>query len=77
MASYPAWQAYLRENQHPVLAIWGRNDPFFAPAGAEAFRRDVPDARVVLLDAGHFALETHGPQVAAEVTDFLDRVIAS
>lgn len=65
---YPAFQAWLRESDVPVLAIWGRNDPFFLPAGAEAFARDVPRATVELLDTGHFALETHCDYIAARIT---------
>jgi pimeloyl-ACP methyl ester carboxylesterase len=56
---YPAFQEYLRKSKPPLLAIWGKNDPFFIPAGAEAYRRDNPNATVQLLDTGHFALETH------------------
>lgn len=70
-AAYPAWQAWLREHRPPVLAIWGRNDPFFAAAGAEAYLRDVPDAEVVLLDTGHFALETHAAEVGERMLAFL------
>lgn len=69
---YPTWQTYLKENQPPVLAIWGKNDPFFPPAGAEAFKRDVPGTQVELIDAGHFPLETHLAEVAASVRTFLD-----
>lgn len=71
VAQYPAWQEYLRTHTPPVLAIWGRNDPFFGPAGAEAFKRDVPEARVELLDTGHFALESHGAEIASSMRDFL------
>ena len=62
VALYPRFQAYLRTHRPPVLAVWGRNDPFFLAAGAEAFRRDVPDAEIRFLDTGHFALETHAPR---------------
>ena len=55
------------------MAVWGKNDPFFLPAGAEAFKRDNPDAEVHLYDTGHFALETHVHQIAAVIGDFLDR----
>lgn len=68
---YPAFQEYFRTHQPPLLAIWGRNDPFFLPAGAEAFKRDIPDADVRLLDAGHFALETHAGEIAAAIREFL------
>ncbi|MEO0616986.1 MAG: alpha/beta hydrolase [Pseudomonadota bacterium] len=76
VALYPTWQAYLREHQPPVLAIWGRNDPFFAPAGALAFQKDVPRAEVELLDTGHFALETHVVEIASRVRRFLNRQAA-
>jgi pimeloyl-ACP methyl ester carboxylesterase len=68
---YPAFQEYFRTRRPPLLAIWGRNDPFFLPAGAEAFERDIPDADVRLLDTGHFALETHGGEIAAATRGFL------
>ncbi len=76
VALYPAFQAYFRRHRPPLLAVWGRNDPFFVPAGAEAYRRDLPDAEVVLLDAGHFALETHAAEIAGYVQRFLDGVAA-
>jgi pimeloyl-ACP methyl ester carboxylesterase len=59
-----------------LLAIWGKNDPFFLPAGAEAFRRDIPDAEVHFLDTGHFALETHAVKIGDPMRDFLGRVVA-
>jgi pimeloyl-ACP methyl ester carboxylesterase len=68
---YPEFQKYMRTHRPRVLAVWGTNDPFFLPAGAEAFRKDVPDAQVVLFDTGHFALETHATQIAAVIRDFL------
>ena len=74
VAAYPVWQRYLRNHQPPVLAIWGKNDPFFGPAGAEAFRRDVPSAQVEYLDAGHFPLETHGEVIAGRILEFLASV---
>ncbi|GJG86711.1 hydrolase [Gemmatimonadetes bacterium T265] len=74
--SYPDFQAYFRAHRPPLLAVWGQNDPFFLPAGAEAFRRDLPDAEVQLLDTGHFALETHHAEVAAAMHEFLGRVLA-
>jgi pimeloyl-ACP methyl ester carboxylesterase len=55
-----------------LLAIWGKNDPFFIPAGAEAFRKDIPSARVQFLDTGHFATETHGVEIASAMKDFLE-----
>jgi pimeloyl-ACP methyl ester carboxylesterase len=71
VALYPTFQAYFRTHQPPVLAIWGRNDPFFLPPGAEAFKRDVPGAVVQFLDTGHFALETHAAEIAAAIREFL------
>jgi len=73
VALYPKFQEYFRTRRPPLLAVWGRNDPFFLPAGAQAFRRDIPDADIQLLDAGHFALESHGPEIAALIRDFLGR----
>jgi pimeloyl-ACP methyl ester carboxylesterase len=73
---YPVWQAYFRERRPPMLVVWGRNDAIFVAAGAEAYRRDNPAARVHLLDTGHFALETHGAEIARLVRDFLGRVDA-
>ncbi|MER5207845.1 alpha/beta hydrolase [Streptomyces sp. NPDC002825] len=70
---YPAFQEYFRTHRPPLLAAWGRGDEIFGPAGAEAFARDLPDAEIHLLDAGHFALETHGEEIAALVRDFLGR----
>ena len=68
---YPRFQEYFRKSQPPLLAIWGRNDPFFVPLGAEAFRKDLPDAKVEFLDTGHFALETHVMEIAAAMKSFL------
>jgi pimeloyl-ACP methyl ester carboxylesterase len=73
VALYGDIQAYLRDKRPPVLAIWGKNDPFFIPPGAQAFRRDVPDAEVRFVDSGHFALETHAREIGAAMRDFLDR----
>ncbi len=70
---YPRWHQYLRDHQPPMLAVWGKNDPIFLPAGATAFQRDVPKAEVHLLDTGHFALEEEGVQIASLIADFLDR----
>jgi pimeloyl-ACP methyl ester carboxylesterase len=67
---YPAFQDYFRKARPPLLAIWGKNDPFFIPAGAEAFRKDIPTARVEFLDTGHFAIETHVVEIAARMKDF-------
>lgn len=77
VALYPAFQAYLRAYRPPVLAVWGKHDVFFLPPGAEAYTRDVPDAEVHLLDAGHFALETHHREIAAHIRDFLGRRLAA
>ena len=71
VALYPAFQAYFREHQPKLLAIWGRNDPFFLPPGAESFRRDLPQAEVRFLDTGHFALETHAAEIAQAIAAFL------
>jgi len=71
VALYPTFQAYFRAQHPPVLAVWGRNDPFFLPAGAEAFRRDTPNAEVQLFDTGHFALETHAREIGATILEFL------
>ncbi len=77
VALYPDFQSYFRRHRPPVLAVWGKNDPFFLPPGAEAYRRDVPDAEIHLLDAGHFALETHHREIADKITEFLGRKLAS
>ena len=68
---YPAFQQYFREAQPKLLAIWGKNDLFFIPAGAEAFKRDIPSAEVQFLDTGHFAIETNVTDIAAAVRKFL------
>jgi pimeloyl-ACP methyl ester carboxylesterase len=68
---YPQFQEYLRKSKPPLLAIWGKNDPFFIPAGAEAFRNDVPDARIEFLDTGHFATATHSVEIASAIREFL------
>jgi len=75
VALYPDFQAYFRKHRPPLLAAWGRHDPAFIPPGAEAYKRDLPDAEVHLLDAGHFALETHAEEIAALVRDFLERAL--
>jgi pimeloyl-ACP methyl ester carboxylesterase len=74
VALYPKFQEFFRTHRPPTLAVWGKNDPFFLPAGAEAFRRDNPSAKVVFYDTGHFALETHAAEIGAEIRAFL-RVI--
>ena len=75
VALYPQFQAYFRTKQPPLLATWGRNDPFFLPPGAEAFRRDNRNADVRFYDTGHFALETHAAEIAADIREFLARVL--
>jgi pimeloyl-ACP methyl ester carboxylesterase len=72
---YPHFQAYLRSKQPPLLAAWGKNDPFFLPAGAEAFKRDDRNAEVRFYDTGHFALETHAAEIAADIREFLGRML--
>ena len=72
VALYPDFQAYFRKHRPPLLATWGRHDPAFIPAGAEAYRRDLPDAEIHLLDAGHFALETHAAEIATLMRRFLE-----
>jgi pimeloyl-ACP methyl ester carboxylesterase len=70
---YPAFQDYFRTHRPPFLAVWGKHDPFFLPAGANAFKRDIPRAEVRFFDTGHFALETHAEPIAAAMRDFLSR----
>ena len=76
VALYPAFQEYFRTSRPPLLAVWGRNDPFFLPAGAEAFKRDIPDADVRFVDTGHFALETHVEEIATAIRGFLERTLS-
>jgi pimeloyl-ACP methyl ester carboxylesterase len=73
VALYPKFQEYFRTKRPPLLAVWGQNDPFFLPPGAEAFKRDNPNAEVRFYDTGHFALETHHREIADAIRDFLDR----
>jgi pimeloyl-ACP methyl ester carboxylesterase len=73
VALYPKFQAYFRAQRPPLLAVWGKNDPFFLPAGAEAFKRDQPEAEIHFFDAGHFALETQAAEIADEIRRFLPR----
>jgi pimeloyl-ACP methyl ester carboxylesterase len=77
VALYPKFQEYFRAARPPLLAVWGKNDPFFLPQGAEAFKRDNPAAEVRFYDTGHFALETHYREIAATIVDFLDRNLRS
>ena len=74
VALYPQFQEYFRKYQPPLLAVWGKNDPFFLPVGAEAFKRDIPTAKVYFYDTGHFALETHCREIADAILPFLERV---
>src|SRR5262249_27343881 len=76
VALYPTFQKYFRDHRPPLLAVWGKHDPFFLPPGAEAFRRDNPGAVVRFFDTGHFALETHHEEIGAAIREFLDRSIA-
>lgn len=71
VALYPEFQSYFRKHRPPLLAAWGKNDPFFLPPGAEAFKRDIPEAVVRFFDTGHFALETHAAEIAATMREFL------
>ena len=71
VALYPKFQEYFRTKKTPILAVWGKNDPFFLPPGAEAFKRDNPNAEVKFYDTGHFALETHHQEIAIEIQGFL------
>jgi pimeloyl-ACP methyl ester carboxylesterase len=73
VALYPKFQEYLRTKRPPLLAVWGKNDPFFLPPGAEAFKRDNPNGEIHFYDTGHFALETHAPEIASIMCDFLAR----
>lgn len=77
VALYPAFHAYFRKHRPPLLAVWGRHDPAFIPAGAQAYRQDLPEAEIHLLDAGHFALETHHAEIARHMRDFLERKVAA
>jgi pimeloyl-ACP methyl ester carboxylesterase len=77
VALYPKFQEYFRAKKPSLLAVWGRNDPFFVPPGAEAFKRDNPNAEVRFYDTGHFALETHYREIADAIREFLNRTLAS
>lgn len=72
---YPEFQKFFRTHKPPLLAVWGRNDPFFLPAGAEAYKRDIPNAEVQFFDTGHFALETHFEEIAAAILKFLKNAL--
>jgi pimeloyl-ACP methyl ester carboxylesterase/alkylhydroperoxidase family enzyme len=75
VAAYPRFHEYFRTHRPPTLAVWGKNDPFFLPAGAEAFRRDLPDAEIRFIDGGHFPLESHLDEVAGVIRAFLAHVL--
>ena len=77
VALYPKFQEYFRTNRPPLLAVWGKHDPFFLPPGAEAFKRDNPNAEVHFYDAGHFALETHHREIADAIREFLSRKLTT
>ena len=77
VALYPKFQEYFRTKQPPLLAVWGKNDPFFLPPGAEAFKHDNPKAEVHLYDTGHFALETHYREIADAIREFLNRKLTT
>jgi pimeloyl-ACP methyl ester carboxylesterase len=77
VALYPKFQEFFRTHRPPTLAVWGKNDPFFLPAGAEAFRRDNPSAKVVFFDTGHFALETHAAEIGTEIRAFLGSIYSA
>jgi len=70
---YPEFQNFFRKHKPPFLAVWGKNDPFFLPAGAEAFKRDIPEAEVRFFDTGHFALETHCAEIGSAILEFLKK----
>jgi pimeloyl-ACP methyl ester carboxylesterase len=72
VALYPKFQEYFRTSRPPLLAVWGKNDPFFVPAGAQAYRRDIPNAEIQFLDTGHFAIETHSAEIASAMKKFLN-----
>ena len=74
---YPKFQEYFRTKRPPLLAVWGKNDPFFLPPGAEAYKRDIPDAEVHFYETGHFALETHSAEISAAILDFLNRKLSA
>ncbi|MGA8366275.1 MAG: alpha/beta fold hydrolase [Candidatus Acidiferrales bacterium] len=74
VALYPKFQEYFRAKRPALLAVWGKNDPFFVPAGAEGFRRDIPNAEIQFFDTGHFALETHAPEIGAAIRAFLAKI---
>jgi pimeloyl-ACP methyl ester carboxylesterase len=72
---YPEFQKFFRTSKPPFLAVWGKNDPFFLPAGAEAFKRDLPNGEIQFFDTGHFALETHCDEIASAILKFLKKAL--
>jgi pimeloyl-ACP methyl ester carboxylesterase len=72
---YPQWQAYFRERKPPMLIVWGQNDEIFVAAGAAPYKRDLPNAEIHMFDTGHFALETHGPEIAKLIREFFGRAV--
>ena len=77
VAMYPKFHQYFAKHRPPFLATWGNKDPFFLPAGAEAFRRDLPNADIRFFDTGHFALETHAAEIASAIGDFWEKNVSS
>ncbi len=77
VALYPKFQEYFRTKRPPTLAVWGNNDPFFLPPGAEAFKRDNPNAQVQFFNTGHFALETHSKEIGSTIKEFLGNTVAT
>jgi pimeloyl-ACP methyl ester carboxylesterase len=77
VAAYNDFQAYFRTHQPPLLSVWGKNDPFFVPAGADAFKRDIPAADIRFFDTGHFALETHAAEIGAAIDEFMTKLSAT
>jgi len=77
VALYPKFQDYFRTRKPPLLAVWGKNDPFFLPPGGEAFKRDNPNAEVHFFDTGHFALETHSREIGSAILEFLNKTLSN
>jgi pimeloyl-ACP methyl ester carboxylesterase len=74
---YPQWQAYFKKHQPPMLIVWGQNDEIFIAPGAKPYQREIPGAEIHMIDTGHFALETNGPEIAGLIREFLDRKVSS
>jgi pimeloyl-ACP methyl ester carboxylesterase len=77
VALYPKFREYFRSSRPPTLAVWGDSDPFFVPAGAEAFKRDNPDTEVRFSETSHFESETHYPEISCAIQDVLDRKLTT